>query len=852
MNNLTAEIAIDAPVKGPEFEVERRAFSAALAMLGKNVIERRNTVPALSGVYISATPGAVSLTGTDLDMLLTISIPADVARTGTGLLDAFALGDTVKAAGRDSVIVDIDPWKGACVAAGRNRTMLRIMPDDYPLNIAPEAEEHGAPAVFELPADQLAQDLARLVPFMCSDGARYYLHGVALESAPVGADGAALAMIATNGGTMVRIFRPIPDGASDMPASVIVPARAAKLLAKLLKGATGTVLLSVTSRTLAVVGDAFAFRTKLIDGTYPNWRGAWSAAEGGCGLQSLALPELEPRISGSDILALEKAGGPIASVEIGEKGAFYRFAGAPEMLALTMLHSEESAGKWNYEQPGHADARDYLIGLARSHGLPVDSLLYTPERYGGEPASDPYIPTQFAMRRGLILGAMFGRVERHAVKAGETYYRDPTPEEIEARRADNPDASDEFLSGMVRDTAAEFMPAEYVPGAFSIAMPRERAGMAARATYIGEDGTEHALRTNTAGALELSAAAIATLVGDPADQPRREIAPLTMWKGRILAPGWHLPQPRKVRAIKCPDTGRVLRSVGSIAIDAYNADPVGTLAAMRPVWIGEGAPGLMFVGPKIAPTVAIDQAPAPQPQEAPEPIGVVPAPEPAEPAPVPAVEPVAAISEPSAPAPGDVELLARIAALEAAVAVLTGMKAPAPAPANDDEPGERGVPRELCRRALHRYAALRDASRGTELALAAMQTRAEAAEARAEVAEARVMQEAAASASVADYIDALETTHADTEFEAARLAGLVKHMVDQGFQFQRQRSREDELDGERIGAVIGQDQARRRSAGLAEKLHRSEADNAGLRAEVAALRALLDTQAAGAVLVAAE
>ena len=55
--------------------IERATLLKALGHV-QSVVERRNTIPILSNVLLSATPGRVAFSATDLDMEIADSTPA--------------------------------------------------------------------------------------------------------------------------------------------------------------------------------------------------------------------------------------------------------------------------------------------------------------------------------------------------------------------------------------------------------------------------------------------------------------------------------------------------------------------------------------------------------------------------------------------------------------------------------------------------------------------------------------------------------------------------------------------------------------------------------------------------------
>src|SRR5260370_35065895 len=62
--------------------IERAALLKALAHV-QSVVERRNTIPILSNVLITAQKGRLSLAATDMDLAITETVEATAAKSGS-------------------------------------------------------------------------------------------------------------------------------------------------------------------------------------------------------------------------------------------------------------------------------------------------------------------------------------------------------------------------------------------------------------------------------------------------------------------------------------------------------------------------------------------------------------------------------------------------------------------------------------------------------------------------------------------------------------------------------------------------------------------------------------------------
>src|SRR5260370_12771359 len=75
--------------------IERAALLKALAHV-QSVVERRNTIPILSNVLITAQKGRLSLAATDMDLAITESVEASAAKPGPTTAPAHTLYQSVR------------------------------------------------------------------------------------------------------------------------------------------------------------------------------------------------------------------------------------------------------------------------------------------------------------------------------------------------------------------------------------------------------------------------------------------------------------------------------------------------------------------------------------------------------------------------------------------------------------------------------------------------------------------------------------------------------------------------------------------------------------------------------------
>lgn len=227
--------------------IHKEDLARVLSAVAK-VVESRNTIPILSCVMLTAaasasSDGGLSVMATDLDILATAGAPATVNAAGSICVEAKLLTDIARKATGDITMI-LDDGK-LVVKSGRSRFSLQTLPaEDFP-NLG----THNYDAEFET---DLAALFAPVAFAMSSEETRFYLQGIYLEPT---------AATATDG-------HRLGTNAADLPefTPVIAPRKLVGLVPK------GIVKVSVSQQKIRLETDALTLTSKLIDGTYPDYR----------------------------------------------------------------------------------------------------------------------------------------------------------------------------------------------------------------------------------------------------------------------------------------------------------------------------------------------------------------------------------------------------------------------------------------------------------------------------------------------------------------------------------------------------------------------------------------------------
>ncbi|MCW2274313.1 DNA polymerase III subunit beta [Rhodoblastus acidophilus] len=242
--------------------------SALLKSLGHvhRVVERRNTIPILSNVLLSASGDGLQLKATDLDLEVTEITPADIGQKGATTLPAHTLYEIVRKL-PDGAQVSLEAGDNGQLQlrSGRSRFNLQSLPEgDFP-DLATGDLTHA----FKIAAPELKRLIDKTQFAISNEETRYYLNGVFMHVAEV--DGQAfLRAVATDGHRLARLETPAPSGAVGMPG-IIIPRKAVAEVQKLIEDPEAEIGVELSSTKIRFTIGPVVLTTKLIDGSFPDY-----------------------------------------------------------------------------------------------------------------------------------------------------------------------------------------------------------------------------------------------------------------------------------------------------------------------------------------------------------------------------------------------------------------------------------------------------------------------------------------------------------------------------------------------------------------------------------------------------
>ena len=233
--------------------VETAALVKALPIL-RTIVAKRNAIPILGHVLINPFPDRITVTATDLDNQITLTVPAN----GDSFTLCPSLADLesfAKLAPKGSLTHISD--SGSLQAGPISKPAECLPVDDFPTMAESAPQWQGT-----IPAPVLAEVLRVTTPSISDEQTRYYLRGVYLHEV----NGQA-AFCSTDGHRLALHKTAIPYTGP----GVIVHKDTLKPLAKLLAKRSGDITVTTSPRHITIGAEGFTIAAKVIDGTFPDY-----------------------------------------------------------------------------------------------------------------------------------------------------------------------------------------------------------------------------------------------------------------------------------------------------------------------------------------------------------------------------------------------------------------------------------------------------------------------------------------------------------------------------------------------------------------------------------------------------
>jgi DNA polymerase-3 subunit beta len=239
------------------------------ALLGQlqtvaRVASTRSAIQALSGVQFAAESSGCELRATDMDVGLRVPLEAEVVREGVVVLPARLLLDVVRALPSPDVSLELRSAEQDVELVSGNATfhIRTLRAEDFPPFPQPDPDSS-----ITLPAQAFVATALKVAGSASRDETRPVLTGILVSAAD-----RELRMVATDS-YRLSVKETALESSLAQGFEVNVPARALQELARVASHVSDDELeVSVRANQILFVLDGVTLSSRLIDGTFPNYR----------------------------------------------------------------------------------------------------------------------------------------------------------------------------------------------------------------------------------------------------------------------------------------------------------------------------------------------------------------------------------------------------------------------------------------------------------------------------------------------------------------------------------------------------------------------------------------------------
>ena len=237
--------------------VETRDLKNALTLLAK--VAKPSYISTLACVLLRAHGDVLTLTVYNLDQELTIRVNAETLADGEVCVNAKEFLAFVKSVGVTRIALKQNNLALNARAGDDLATLPTLSVADFPIFDAKESTHD-----FVMPAADLRLLIAKTAFAVSTEGTRYYLNGIYMHIS-----GDKLRSVSTDGHRLAWQNVEAPNGSQNMPGG-IVPNAALPLIDAITKSVDAVTIHRAPFQLSVVCANA-TLRTKLIDGTFPDY-----------------------------------------------------------------------------------------------------------------------------------------------------------------------------------------------------------------------------------------------------------------------------------------------------------------------------------------------------------------------------------------------------------------------------------------------------------------------------------------------------------------------------------------------------------------------------------------------------
>jgi len=247
-----------------EFVAKQSTLLRELSLV-QGVVEKKNTVPILANVLLSASDDNVAVMATDLEVSVRSSLTAGVTHPGALSVSARKLHEIVRALPDSEVHFKADGENWATISCERSHFRIMGLPkEDFPTLPAPGK---GPRITFGVQA--FREMIQKVIFAVTTDDARFALNGALMLLG-----GSSVSLVASDGHRLAHVSRPLAGpGAKGGNAEirVVIPHKALAELLRMAEEIGGEIVFCKEENQIFFEMGRCTLSSRLLEGQFPNF-----------------------------------------------------------------------------------------------------------------------------------------------------------------------------------------------------------------------------------------------------------------------------------------------------------------------------------------------------------------------------------------------------------------------------------------------------------------------------------------------------------------------------------------------------------------------------------------------------
>ncbi|HZI93814.1 MAG TPA: DNA polymerase III subunit beta [Patescibacteria group bacterium] len=247
-----------------EFVSKQSALLRELNLV-QGVVEKKNTVPVLANVLLSAANDAVSVMATDLEVSVRSSLTAGVTKEGALSVSARKLHEIVRALPDSEIHFKTDSDNWATITCERSRFRIMGLPkEDFPTLPSP-----GKSPKVTFGVQQFKEMVQKVIFAVSVDDTRYALNGALMILAK-----GSVSLVASDSHRLAYVSRPLTQDSSKSLESeirVVIPHKALGELSRIAEEIGGEIVFCKEENQIFFEMGRCTLSSRLLEGQFPNY-----------------------------------------------------------------------------------------------------------------------------------------------------------------------------------------------------------------------------------------------------------------------------------------------------------------------------------------------------------------------------------------------------------------------------------------------------------------------------------------------------------------------------------------------------------------------------------------------------